>query len=218
MDLRTAFGDEPPDDPDVGIGIVRSDGQGGTFIEVQCNHFCTICTGYCLPYPPPDSPPPPPPPPDDCPDGPGPNQPGNSVIDKREGFLQETHTLPGMTEFGVPWNLSLVYSSQTANPSVTLRGYVDYNSTRPVERTIFEFNVEGIKAEAAYDYSENNQKHHATYIWNGRNVFGDLSHRPRLSIGNQLHDARYQILRRRSSVIRKYSRHSAANGNLRPCC
>jgi RHS repeat-associated protein len=174
MDLRTAFGDEPPDDPDVGIGIVRSDGQGGTFIEVQFNHFCTICTGYCLPYPPPDSPPPPPPPPDDCPDGPGPNQPGNSVIDKREGFLQETHTLPGMTEFGVPWNLSLVYSSQTANPSVTLRGYVDYNSTRPVERTIFEFNVEGIKAEAAYDYSENNQKHHATYIWNGRNVFGDL--------------------------------------------
>ena len=51
---------------------------------------------------------------------------------------------------------------------------MDYNSTRPVERTIFEFNVEGSKPKLAYDYSENNQKHHATYIWNGRNVFGDL--------------------------------------------
>ena len=50
---------------------------------------------------------------------------------------------------------------------------MDYNSTRPVERTIFEFRVEGVVSEGVYGLSANNQKPQGTFFWDGRNVFGD---------------------------------------------
>lgn len=176
-DLQTPFGAPMPDDPDEGVGIVVADSQGGTVIEVDFTNFCTICTGYCLPYPDPEpmeegrdpeeggEP--------DCPEAPG-NVCGSSVINTHQGFLWETIGLPVFSELGGSWGVQLGYASRSAAPSVTLSGSVNYNSTRPVERTAFQFQVEGVTASAFYDYSSNNQQPMGTFIWNGRNGFGEL--------------------------------------------
>ena len=166
MDLETA--------PGIGVAVVKSDGIGGSLIEVKFDHFCTVCTGYCLPYSSPD-----------ISDGSRPgsgggggsgngNICGNSVIHQREGYLRETFSPPSFQEMGRPWGLSFAYFSAAANPSVSLSATIDFDSTRPVERTIFEFDIEGLTVEAAYGFSENNQKHHGTFIWDGRNGLGDL--------------------------------------------
>jgi len=176
-DLQTPFGAPMPDDPDEGVGVVVADGQGGTVIVVDFTNFCTICTGYCLPYPDPEpveegrdpeeggEP--------DCPEAPG-NVCGSSVINTHQGFLWETIGLPSFSELGGSWGVQLGYASRSAAPSVTLSGSVNYNSTRPVERTAFQFQVEGVTASAFYDYSSNNQQPMGTFIWNGRNGFGEL--------------------------------------------
>lgn len=52
FDLRDLY-DGPGQVPDEYLGTVVDDGNGGTYIEVQFDHFCTICTGYCLPNEPP---------------------------------------------------------------------------------------------------------------------------------------------------------------------
>ncbi len=194
-DLTTAFGGSG----NFGIGTVVSDPVRGTAIQVQFDHFCTICTGYCLPFPspmgPPPAPPPAPPPGPMCPQQPGPHQPGSSTVDKREGYLFEDIRLPEFRELGEPWGIRLVYFSGAAAPSVTLRGYIDYNSTRPVERTVFEFNIEGVQTSAAYAFSQNNQKHNATWLWNGRNALGDL-----LATGSYPYTVRATSLNANTSV------------------
>lgn len=167
MDLET--------EPGVGVGVVKPDGNGGTLIEVKFDHFCTVCTGYCLSARPGDG--------SDGSrpgggegggkGGPG-NTCGNSVINQREGYLWETVSLPSFQEIGQSWGLSFAYFSSAANPSASLSATIDYGSTRPVERTIFEFDIEGVTVEATYDFSENNQKHHGTFIWDGRNGLGSL--------------------------------------------
>lgn len=154
-------------------GEVINDGAGGTVVEVQFDHFCSICTGYCLPFFFPDlfdqsgdsgtS----------APTGSAPgNSCGQSVISLREGYLGETVSLPTFTEFGEPFGISFSYYSASAAPSVTLSSRVDYMSTRPVERTVFEFNVEGVQIEAVYDRSSNNQKPYGTLFWDGHNGLG----------------------------------------------
>lgn len=170
MDLEEAFGGSQQDG--VGIGVVKSDDNGGTVIEVQFDHFCSVCTGYCLPFPTPSST-------DGSGGGPGGKDgdcggAGNSLISFREGDLSETVELPPFQEWGQPWGLALGYSSSAASPSITLTAQIDYDSTRPVERTIFEFNIEGVTVEAAYDFSQNDHKHHGTFFWDGRNGLGDL--------------------------------------------
>lgn len=176
MDLETEEG--------VGVGVVRPDGEGGTLIEVEFDHFCDICTGYCLPYPDPGT--------DNSGDdggcksrccgtpSPGPggdnggNITGDSVVNLREGYLREVISLPTFREMGQPGDLTLAYFSGAASPTVTLAAQIDYDSTRPVERTIFTFDIEGVTTEAVYDFSENNRKHNGNFFWNGRNAPGDL--------------------------------------------
>lgn len=156
------------------IGVVRRRIDNTTYIEVQFDKFCSICTGYCLPYPRPgcndgsggnDGGNP------DC-DGPG-SQGGNSVVSLREGHLQEFVELPGLREFGDMFKLTLGYASNAAAPSLSLSANVDYASTRPVEGTIYRFQIEGVVVEALYDRSANNQKPAGTFFWNGRDVLGN---------------------------------------------
>jgi YD repeat-containing protein len=152
------------------MGLVKAGGPQGTFIEVQFDNFCTICTGYCLPYPTPD--------PDDNTDDDDDDpddddsECDNSIIGFREGHLWETISLPGFREFGRTFGLTLSYYSGGANPTATISAQVNYNSTRPVERTIFEFQVEGLTVEGVYDFSDNNRKPYGTYIWDGVNALG----------------------------------------------
>jgi RHS repeat-associated protein len=147
----------------------------GKFIEVQFDRFCSICTGYCLPYKTPEgkggtgngdagkS------------SGKGPGTScGNSIINLREGYLEEVIRLPGMREFNQQFALALGYASYSANPSVTLSMQARYGSTRPVERTVFQFHVEGVVGTAAYSKSQNNQKPIGTFFWDGRDVLGKL--------------------------------------------
>lgn len=93
---------------------------------------------------------------------------------KSEGHLVEEHVFPAFTELGQPWSARLVYSSAAANPTVTLRGHIDYNSTRPVERTIFQFAIEGRNIEAVFNRSFDNEKQNATYFWDGANALDEL--------------------------------------------
>lgn len=162
---------------DTGVGVVKPDPDGGTMIEVQFDHFCRICAGYCLPYPSPRS------------TGgggggsgggagggaggSGGGNCGDSSVTYCGGFLTEEIALPGFQERGRPWGLSLAYHSTAAAPSVTLRGQIDYGSERPVERTVFTFNIEGVTVEAAYDLSEDNQLQYGTFFRNGRNGLGE---------------------------------------------
>ncbi|NOS99939.1 MAG: hypothetical protein HOP29_04870, partial [Phycisphaerales bacterium] len=44
FDLRDAFGGTGQPDPNFGIGIVKSKGDGSTCIEVEFDHFCSVCT------------------------------------------------------------------------------------------------------------------------------------------------------------------------------
>ncbi len=207
----------PGDPPESFVGRVVSDGMGGSVIEVEFDHFCSICTSYCLPVPPPpdpgpcDAPPPPPPgpfppgpPPGPGPPGPPPGAPvpavipilspqpqgrredlcrtaralgyssGQSEVSLREGYLYEFVNLPSMQERGTAFNLQLAYFSGSALPSVTLSAQTDYDSTRPVERTQYEFDIEGEQVHAVYDFSENNTKHHGKYIWHGVDGTGSL--------------------------------------------
>lgn len=151
------------------MGVVL---PGGAWIEVQFDQFCSICTGYCLPYPPPN-----------CNDGScsdpngdpgkGPGEDcGNSTISRREGYLREVVSLPGFREFGEDTGIALAYASYAASPSATLSSTVAYNSTRPIERTVFRFQIEGRSLDAAYAYSSNNQQPVGSWIWDGRNGLG----------------------------------------------
>lgn len=176
-DLRDLYHGPPPM-PDTLLGRVVSDPANGTAIEVSFDHFCSVCTGYCLPYPTPtptngtpaDQGQPSPQQGGSCPG----TQCGNSTISFREGFLWETLSLPGFREFGDDWSLTLGYASHAASPSVTLTTQVNYNSTRPVERTLFEFEIEGATAAANYVLSSNNQRPIGTWFWNGANSLGSL--------------------------------------------
>ncbi|MFT5153142.1 MAG: RHS repeat-associated protein [Planctomycetota bacterium] len=177
IDLREAY-DGPPPIPDSYLGTVVSDGNGGTVIEVQFDHFCTVCTSYCGDVPEPeladeeknvecDAP--------QCgsadlKEG---TMSGSSYIGIHEGLMRERIRIPGVVEHGREVELSFVYSSQTANPSATLRAEVDFNSPRQVERTSFCFEIEGLKIDAVYGFSENNTKQHATFIWDGRDGMGE---------------------------------------------
>jgi RHS repeat-associated protein len=173
MDLRDAYTGPPPV-PDEYLGEVKSDGMGGTFIEIQFDHFCTVCTGYCLPYGP-----------GSATSGAGGNNgggappcggaKGNSVVGLREGHLWEDIKIPGFTERGKPFDLSLTYFSGGAYPSASVSATVDYNSTRPIEYNIFEFNVEALVLEGVYAGSANNQKPRGNYIWHGETGMGTLA-------------------------------------------
>lgn len=170
-DLRDLY-QGPGPVPDSYLGTVRSDGMGGTYIEVAFDHFCSICTGYCLPYPTPeilpggqD--------PNGAPEGPN-RDCGNSEVERREGFLWKELFLPGFFEFGEEVRLGFGYASHAAAPTVTLNACVDYASTRPVERTIFAFQIEGRAIEAAYDRSSGGEMPHANWIWDGRDGLGRL--------------------------------------------
>lgn len=92
----------------------------------------------------------------------------------RDGFLWERVDLPGFRERGGEWRLSLGYASYAAAPTATLFLQVNYNSTRPVERTLFEFEVAGVRAAANYGLTSNNQKPIGTWFWNGKDVLGQL--------------------------------------------
>ncbi len=166
-DLRDVYtgGGNPPDSF---LGRVTAD---GVWIEIQFDHFCSICTGYCLPYPTPDPDDPPPPPPPDPPCDPNSDN-GNSSIDRREGFLREEVELPRFKELESDFGLTLGYFSGGAAPSVTLQSQVDYGSTRPVERTVYRFRVEGLEVEAAYEQTRNRVRPVGTWIWDGRDVLG----------------------------------------------
>ena len=96
------------------LGEVKRRLDNSTYIEVQFDKFCSICTGYCLPYPNPNctdascgndngNP--------DC-DGPG-RQSGNSIVSLREGHLQEFVELPGLIEFGSSFQLAFGYASNS---------------------------------------------------------------------------------------------------------
>ncbi len=168
MDPEGAVGGSAPY-----FGTVVDDGMGGSVIEIQFDNFCTVCTSYCLPIPLPPPPPPPPPstvPPPPCGTAGGGNSGyvyGSSAVNLHEGHLFETISLPSFREFGSDWSLQLRYASHTAQPSVTLGGVVDYNSSRPVERTVYDINVEGHRVIGAYGFTQNFQKHYGKYIWKG---------------------------------------------------
>ena len=152
------------------LGIVKSDGQGGTFIEVQFDHFCSICTGYCLPYDPGV--------PTDVPGGTGPQCTpsevfGMSSVSMREGHLRETLDLPSFVELGESLPMRLLYSSHAAAPSYTVSMTMQYPTTRPVEGTVFEFQVEGKSVSAVYSRRNQTENPTGTWIWDGRNGFGD---------------------------------------------
>ncbi|MGE3964647.1 MAG: RHS repeat-associated core domain-containing protein [Planctomycetota bacterium] len=185
-------------------GQVVSDGAGGSVIEFEFDHFCSICTSYCLPIPPPpnprpcDAPPPPPPPP--VPPGPAPPAPppgppgppvpggatqcggpspdsfsfGNSVVQLREGYLYEYISLPTFQERGVAFGAQFGYFSGAAAPSVTLSAQTDYATTRPIERTQYEFDIEGVRVLGVYGFSQLNVKHFGKYIWPGVDGTGAL--------------------------------------------
>ncbi len=168
-DLRDAFGTTPPPaDPDFGIGIVRDDGAGGTFIEVTFDHFCTVCSGYCLPIEPGEIGPELAQPWDGWPgDFQGPDfSCGNSIISHREGVLWEFLQLPGFQEFGQPWGISLGYYSASAYPSATFGARVEYSSTRPIESTSMTLSLPGQKLEAVFGASPSGQDVVAHYIHN----------------------------------------------------
>lgn len=168
-DLCNSSDPEVPCDPesDFGVGVVVPD---GTMIEVQFDHFCTVVCNWCAD---PETP--------NCncdndndnSDG-GDGICGSATISFREGYLSETVSLPAFQEFGQPWGVALSYSSGAADPSVTLSARADYDSNRPIERTIFHFSIEGLVVEAAYDFSQFNVKHNATFFWNGRNALDEL--------------------------------------------
>lgn len=92
---------------------------------------------------------------------------GNSVVDLREGILTEELVLPGLQEFGSTFSVRFGYRSNTAKPSVVISQSVDYLSTRPVERTSFHFAIEGRKVAAFYDFTKNNIKPVANFLWDG---------------------------------------------------
>lgn len=200
-DLYTGPGAPPP----TFEGQVISDGAGGSVIEFEFDHFCTICTSYCLPIPPPpnpmpcDAPPPPPPPPvppgpPSPPPPPGPPGPpgpggqmdpcggpmpggfsfGNSIVQLREGYLYEYISLPTFQERGLAFGPQFGYFSGAASPSATLSAQTDYATTRPIERTQYEFDVEGVRVLGVYDFSELNVKHFGKYIWPGTDFSGAL--------------------------------------------
>ena len=177
VDMREAYdGKGPP--PDF-IGEVSQDGET---ITVPFDHFCTVCTGYCLPIPC-DEPRPqgpmcdPPPDPDNPPD-PWPFPPlpwccGNSLITLEEGHLYEWIDLPGFTERGEPWALKLGYTSLAANPSVTISMGVDFLGPRPVERTIFSFTIEGLTKQAAYGRTSGGLQPRGMWFWDGYDFLGN---------------------------------------------
>lgn len=155
------------------VGIVTDDGK---FIEVKFDNFCTVCTGYCLPFP--EDPEAetdgqePCPPQGDC-DCPG-AVAGDSSVGLRDGSLTEFVRLPGMRELGRSVGLSLAYRSTTARPSAVLSTTVDYGSPRPIEATIFDYEIEGTQIRAVFDRSENGVVPHANFAWDGRDAFGVL--------------------------------------------
>ncbi|MBK8098040.1 MAG: hypothetical protein IPK26_13085 [Planctomycetes bacterium] len=176
VDLRNVYnGNVPAGTPHPALGRVVANGTGGTVIEVRFDEFCTIVCNYCLPIPPivPNPPRPRDPPRRPC--GPG-RVPGSSTVDTQEGFLDEVIGLPGFREFDADWSLHLAYASNTASPTVTLRGQGSYAqaNNRPVERTLFRFALEGRVIEAAFDRSTAAQRPIARFFWDGRNALGEL--------------------------------------------
>lgn len=175
-DLRTPLGGDEPDDPNEGIGVVVPDGQGGTCIRVEFTNFCTICTPYsCNPVAPGEATPKGPeekgPPP--CPEEPG-NKCGNSVINTREGYLWEELQLPTFNELGGSWGLRLGYAHHAAAPSFTITADTSYQNNRPVERTVYRFQIEGNELYATYDRTASTAGPNGTYFWDGRNGIGEL--------------------------------------------
>lgn len=172
-DLRDLYQGEPwfGTDPDVGMGEVKSDGMGGSYIEVQFDHFCTICTGYCLKI-------------TEALNNffssltstnrtsQVSNSCGNSVINLREGYLWEDIEVLSFQEFGRPFSIGLGYFSGAANPTATLQLEIDPVSTRPIEYTTFEFDVLGKKVKGTYDSSAGGQHIIGTYLWDGVDGLG----------------------------------------------
>jgi len=170
--------------PGAFTGVVSQDEET---IVVQFDHFCTICTGYCLPFPCPDPDPDPPPP---CPPPPRPCPPGtccpevggggsgwgagSSAVAFREGHLVEILGLPSVLEFGQEWTLQLGYHSEAASPSVTFQKSVAYDSTRPIEHTIFDFEVAGQAVQGIYGFTSNDEEPIGTWFWDGRDGLGQL--------------------------------------------
>ena len=151
------------------MGIVKQRG-GSTFIEVQFDKFCTICAGYCLPFPAVDGL-------DESAGGDrGPSQscdnpnrfPAGSTVMLREGYLEEEIRLPALRELAGEFALTLGYASNAASPEVTLSASANFNSQRPIEATIYKFQVEGRTIEGVYDRTSGNQKPVGTAFWNGR--------------------------------------------------
>jgi RHS repeat-associated protein len=152
-------------------GIVKQRGTT-TYIEVSFDKFCSICTGYCLPIPTATSvdlsagasg--------DTSKDGPG-RACGSSVVNLREGFLEETIGLPVLRELGSAFGLTLGYASNTADPSVTLRARTQYGSPRAVEATSYRFRIEGHAVEGFYGKSQNDQEPLGTWFWDGTDGLG----------------------------------------------
>jgi len=96
------------------------------------------------------------------------------VIDTRSGHLWEVLPIPTFTERGREWGVQLGYASYAAAPSFTISTTTDYNSTRPIERTVYRFQVEGRTVEAFYGATQNNQKPVGNFFWDGRDANGDL--------------------------------------------